>query len=191
MKTLKTLRFVVSRLLIAVVLFITACDKNDKDKEKGFYFDEKTFTSEWNAWEAQKIENYSFTLEGKLPYWNYTRDIPMYGYKVNIVVRNGVMESFEYIGDVPHSDVDGSILEPEFTTISGIYQGIYNGAQYQKEWWSENTDSGALLSTSYNIKYDANLHIITYFEPTSQWAPNSIVDTTAHAVKISNFTVLN
>lgn len=185
---------VANQLLIASVFCLIACnsDKDGFSNGKGFHFDEKTFTSEWKTWEDQKIENYSFTLEGALPYWNFlTRDIPMHAYKVNVVVKNGVMDSFEYVGDVPHSDEDGSILEPEYTSISDMYQKIYNRAQSEKEWWNENTDQDHIISTEFVIRYNADFHIITFFEPVSQWAPDLIVDTTAHSVKISNFTVLN
>jgi len=186
MKSLKRiLRITFGVLLIASVICITACDKDDK----GFYFDEKTFTSKWNKWEDKKIENYSFIMEGELPYGNFTRYIPLYKYKVKIVVKNGVMDSFEYIGDIPH-DYDGAILEPEYTSISDMFQKISDWAQAHKEWWYENPSPSNLISTVFDMKYDKDLHFITFFEPVSKWKPGTIVDTHAHAVKISEFTIL-
>ena len=188
MKTLKrTLHITFGVLLIASVVCITACNKTD---DKGFYFDEKTFNSEWDKWEAKKIENYSFVMEGELPYWNFTRYIPMSEYKVKIVVKNGVMDSFEYIGNIPH-DYDGSILEPEFTSISDMFQKISDLAQVYKGEWNKNPNPSLLISTMFDMKYDKNLHFITFFEPVSKWKPGTIVDTTAHAVKISEFTILD
>jgi hypothetical protein len=156
---------------------------------KGFHFDEETFIKEWNAWKNENILNYSFTMAGKLPYWYFPRDIPMYGYKVKIIVRNGVMYSFEYIGDVPYLDGESSVLEPEFTSISDIYQKISNRAEEEKEWWEKRPDEAGIISTSFEVRYDPQLHYITFFEPTSKWESEWIVDTTAHSITISDFTV--
>jgi len=163
----------------------------ETEKEKGFIFDEKTFNSEWNKWKSNDIKNYSFTLSGKLPYWNFSRAIPLHDYKVNIVVKDGVMDSYEYIGDVPHKDGEDeiSILEPEFTSISDMYQKISNSAKDEREWWKNNS-GGGLVSTKFEIKYDKQLNYITFFEPVSEWKSGYKVDTTAHAVYISNFNIL-
>ena len=177
-------------VLVATVIFVFfACDLENLDE--GFYFDEKTFIAEWNAWENKGIKNYSFTMTGELPYWNFSRAILMYEYKVNITVKNGVMDSFEYIGDIPHGENENSILEPEFTSISDIYQKISDGAKEEREWWEKHSGEGGIISTKCEIKYDPQLHYITFFEPTSKWKPDYIVDTTAHAVAISNFTALD
>jgi hypothetical protein len=47
------------------------------ESERGFYFDEKTFTAEWNIWKNKNIKNYSFTMTGELPDWNFSRAILM------------------------------------------------------------------------------------------------------------------
>jgi len=180
--------FVAILVFVGIFLF-SAC--NLPETEEGFYFDEKTFNSEWNKWKNNNIKNYSFTLTGKLPYWYFSRAIPMYDYKVNIVVKNGVMDSFEYIGDVPYGEYDGeTILKPEYTSISDMYQKISDSAKEEKEWWNNYT-GGGIISTEYEIRYDKQLNYITFFEPVSKWKPDYIVDTTAHAVNILNFSILN
>jgi len=180
-------------IFIAVWVFIGlfgffACNL---ETEKGFIFDEKTFNSKWNEWRKNDIQNYSFTMVGELPYWNFSRDILMYEYKVNIVVKNGVMDSFEYIGDIPYEDDGISILEPEFTSISDMYQKISDSVKAEKEWWGKNSGEGGFVSTTFNINYDPQLHYIIYFEPVTEVKSGWILDTTNHAVNISNFAVLN
>jgi hypothetical protein len=160
---------------------------------KGFIFDEEKFNAESKAWENINIKNYSFVLKGKLPYWNFSRAIKMYNYEVKVIVKNGAMESFEYIGEnPPRQDRDSDeIMEPEYTSISDMYQKIYAMAQDEKQWWKENTGDKHILSTKFEIKYDKNSHYITFFEPVSRWKPDVIVDTTAHAVTVSDFTILD
>jgi len=184
-------------------------------QDRGFFFDEETFTTNWNAWENKNIKNYSFTMTGKLPYWDFSRAIPLYEYTVNIIVKNGMMNSFEYIGDAPRKEDGTSILEPEFTSISNMYEDISQRAQAEKEWWDKNTGGGifsskfniknnewwkgwwknntegGIISTKFDVKYNEQLHYITFFEPVSEWESGWIVDTTAHAVTISNFVVLD
>jgi hypothetical protein len=177
-----------------VVLFIFVCIFGFAGcyigQNKGFYFDEKTFASEWDAWKNNNILNYSFTMTGELPSWNFSRAILMEKYEVTIVVKNGVMDSFEYEGDAPKTEDGASILEPEFTSISDMYEKIHDRAEYEKEWWKEYT-GGGIISTRFEVKYNTKSHYITYFEPVSEWESGWIVDSAAHAVTISNFTVLN
>ena len=106
--------------LLFVIGFIgfSACELN---ADRGFSFDEKKFKSNWNSWDKNDIENYSFTMAGRFPYWNMPRAILMYHYEVNIVVKNGTMASFEYIGNnVPYNEDGKTIMEPEFTSISDM-----------------------------------------------------------------------
>ncbi|MCL2558558.1 MAG: hypothetical protein FWE09_08775 [Treponema sp.] len=166
-------------------LGFSACDSFPQN---GFIFDEKTFNSEWNKWESGNVLDYSFTLTGQFPYWDMARAILMFDYEAHIIVRNGVLDSFEYVGEnVPYRE--GVILTPEFTSISDLYRKISDSADKEKAWWSNNSGRG-IISTAFNVKYDSQLHYITFFEPLSRWKPGWIVDTTAHAVRISNFTVL-
>ena len=173
-------------LLAFIVLFVfSTCDL-----EKGFFFNEEKFNSEWNKWNDADIQNYSFTLNGKLPHWNFSRAILMFEYEVNIIVKNGQMESFEYIGNIPHNEEnEESILEPEFTSISDMYQKISDRAKKEKDWWKNDSGNGGFVSTTYNIKYAPQLHYITFFEPVIEVESGWILDTTNHAVRISNFIV--
>jgi len=179
--------FISITLLSALMFFcFSACSL---ENEKGFIFDEKTFNSEWNKWENRNILNYSFTINGQFPYWNMPRAILMYVYEVNIIVKNGLMESFEYIGNnVPHDE--GNILEPEITSISALYQKISDRANAEKNWWKNNYGNG-IISTTLNVKYAPQLNYVTFYEPVSNWKSGWIVDTTDHAIRISNFTVLD
>lgn len=173
-------------------------------KRKGFNFDENTFTAEWNAWKNQNIKNYSFTLSGELPYWDFpeqnaSRAILMYDYTVDITVKNGEMDSFEYIGRTPFEydgnpplgEDEASPLPPEYTSISDAYQKIYDRAHEEKEWWNNYSSNGHIISTSFEMKYNPQLHYITFFEPVSTWQPNTMVDTTAHAITISRFKIFD
>ena len=184
MKTTKS----ILGLLIAGIMCITSCNK---DNYKGFYFNEKAFTSEWNKWKDTKIENYSFVMEWELPNSHSgTRLIPLYKYKAKIIVSNGVMHSFEYIGNVPH-DYEGLVIEPEFTSISDMYQKIFDMAQIYKEWWYENPNPNGVISTKFEIEYDKNSYFIKFFKPVSRWEPDWIVDTLEHTVMISEFTIIS
>ena len=172
---------------------VTAC-ANWENSDRGFQFDEKKFMSEWDAWNNQNITSYSFILEGKLPYWNWnsSRAIYMEKYEVKIIVKNGIMDSFEYIGKTPHDEIEEkSILPPEFTSIPDLYQRIYDWAQEEKQWWKEYPGDGHIISTKYDIKYNTELHYIKFFEPVSRWKSGVIVDTTAHAVTISDIVLLD
>jgi len=179
--------YIVLLVFFGLLVFSTC----NLETEKGFHFDEKKFNSEWNKWTEKNIQDYSFTLNGKLPYWNFSRAIPMLEYEVNIIVKNGEMESFEYIGEIPHDENDeNSVFEPEFTSISDLYQKISDRSREEKEWWNNYSGNGHILSTEYVIKYNSELNYVTFFEPVSNWKSNVEVDTTAHAISISKFVVL-
>jgi hypothetical protein len=142
-------------VLLSIGLFVfSACILETENLDKGFYFEEETFAAEWNIWKNQNIQNYSFTMTGKLPHWNFDpqRAILMRDYKVDIIVKNGIMDSFKYIDDVPYED-ESSILEPEFTSISDMYQKISTMAENEKEWWNEYSGEEGIISTTYEIKY--------------------------------------
>jgi hypothetical protein len=189
-------KIVERNIFLAFLVFIgllgfSACNMKMENLNEGFSFDEKTFASEWDEWKKKNIQNYRFTLAGQLPYWNFSMAILMQEYKVNIVVKHGVMNSFEYVGDIPYKDGETLILEPEFTSISDMYQKISDRAKEEKEWWMQYSGDGGIISTIFKIKYDAQLHYISFFEPVSEWKRDYMVDTTAHAVTISNFMVLD
>jgi hypothetical protein len=100
------------------------------------------------------------------------------------------MDSFEYIGDVPYEE-DDKIFEPEFTSISDMYQKISDRVKEEKEWWEKYSGEGGFVSTTFKIEYDPQLHYITFFEPITKVESDWILDTTNHAVTISNFTILD
>jgi hypothetical protein len=160
---------------------------------EGFYFDEEKFMSEWDIWKSQDIKNYSFTLEGKLPYWYYTKAIPMYGYEAEIAVKNGIMNSFEYVGEAPHNERgDKSILEPEYTSISDMYQKIYETIKSCERDWEERLNkpnNGCFVSKRYDIKYDPKFHYIISYKPITGVASGCIMDTTEHEVTVSDFSI--
>ena len=167
MKTAKRiLRITLRGLLIASIMCVAAC-KKDNNEDNRFYFDEKTFISERSKWEAQGIENYSFVME-----WEYP---DLYKYKAIIFVKNDVMDSFEYIDDVQYDYFD-AIVDPEFTSISDMYQKIFNRAQRCKE---------SSISTRFDLEYDENSNFIKSFRS------DAIVDHWAHTVIVSEFTIIN
>jgi len=177
--------FIITLMIILLSFGFSACDLSSG---KGFNFDEKTFSSEWNKWENRSILNYSFTINGQFPHWNMPRAILMYNYEVNIIVKNGILYSFEYIGEnVPYDD--GEILKPEFTSISDLYRKISDRANEEKIWWKNNSGNG-IISTTLNVEYDPQFNYIIFYEPVSNWKSDWIVDTTDHAIRISNFTIL-
>jgi hypothetical protein len=57
--------------------------------------------------------------------------------------------------------------------------------------WKRKAGGGRIISTAFKIHYDTQSHYITFFEPVSKWKPDYVVDTTVHAVTISNFAVLD
>jgi hypothetical protein len=187
-------RNVFTALLISMVFsgFVGCNPDFDKDEDNGFYFDEKTFSSEWNAWKAKDIKNYSFTMAGELPHWDFlgARAVLMSKYEVNITVKDGTMDSFEYTGNVPQGE-DGTIFEPEFTSISDMYEKIAHRASEEQKWWEEYSGEGGFVSTTFVIKYDPQLHYITFFKPVTKVKPDYILDTINHAVAVSDFMVLD
>jgi hypothetical protein len=187
-KIMKRIVFIAILVFISVFLFL-ACDIESFGLEKGFNFDEKTFNSKWSSWQNNNIQNYSFTMTGQFPHWNSPRAILMYDYEVNIIVKNGIMDSFEYIGiNIPYED--DLIMKPAFTSITDMFQKIYDNARIERDWWKNNSAKG-IISTTFVLEYDPVLNYIKYFVPVSNWESGWIVDTTAHTVTISNFTILD
>jgi len=108
--------------------------------------DKEKFKSEWNLWKSKDIKNYSFKLKGDAS--------PMTdAYEVAIIVKNGIMDSFEYIGKKPN-------MEPEYTSISDMYQKIYNEIMDYENQELENCH----LVVQYEMEYDQESHYITNFE---------------------------
>ena len=186
----KIMKNFISITLLSTLIFslFSACSL---ENEKGFIFDEKTFNSEWNKWENRNILNYSFTISGRYYGEIMPRALWSCEYEANIIVKNGFMESFEYIGkNIPYDVYDDNIVEPEIKTISAIYQTIADRATEERNWWKNNSGNG-IISTTLIVKYDPQLNYVTFYEPVSNWESGLIVDTTDHAINISNFTVLD
>jgi hypothetical protein len=163
-------------------------------EDHAFYFDEEKFKSEWNAWKSQDIKNYSFTLKGELPYWNYPRAknyvaaILMFPYEVRIVVKNGIMDSFEYIGKIPYNEgSNDSIYGPVYTSISDMYQKMHDQIKRHKSEFL-NDSRGCIISWRHEMKYDPKYHYITRYNPTYRTDSGCIVDTTLDEVTVSDFT---
>jgi hypothetical protein len=175
---------------LLLIFSLVLCFCSSESPDDGFYFDEKKFMSEWNSWKNQDVKSYSFTLKGELPSWLYTKDIHMDGYEVKIIVKNSIMKSFEYIGRVPYQEGNSElILEPEYTSISDMYQKIYESIKDCERYWKETSDKGCFVSTRYEIKYDPEFHYITSFKPITRVAPGCILDTSEHEVTASEFSI--
>jgi len=159
-----------------------------------FYFDEEKYISEWNFWKSQDIKNYSFTLKGKLPYWNYSRAkvmakdyvalIPLHGYEVEITVKNGIMYSSEYIGEAPTNS------EPVYTSISDMYQNLYyqiKHGEFENMYKPHAND--CLISRQYEIEYNQEFHYITRSKPIFKFKSGCTADIVIDEVTVSNFTI--
>jgi len=185
-------------LLLLACLILCFCS-SEKEKTVAFYFDEKKFKSEWDIWKSQDIKNYSFTLKGELPYWDFPplypkakatimTVYPAYPYETKITVKNGVMDSFEYTPHEPISITPNPDVEPEYTTISDMYQKMYDNIKGWESSLPEFTD--CLASWGYEIEYNQEFHYITSFKPTWKRLEDCIFETTAHEVTASDFTIL-
>jgi len=169
-----------------------------------FYFDEEKFKSELDIWKSQDIKNYSFTLKGELPYTLYPRAKNYYGailmhkYEVKITVKNGIMDSFEYIGEVPY-DMDYSsenpflqqiVFEPEYTSISDVYKKMYEQIK-NHEFELLRSASDCIISMRYEIEYNQESHYITRYKPIFEIYKGCIMDTSLHEVTVSDFTIVS
>ena len=162
--------FIIFCILITVII---SCDDKLKNDDNGFVFDEKTFMSHWDAWNMQNIKNYSFSLEQSYSFWFNSRGVPDWNtYKFKIIVKNGLMDSFEYnVYDYDDNHVEGN-FDPPFTSITDMYQKIYDWAQQEKQNWKNSVYDGMFLSTEYNMEYNSELHYIAFFGIADVWHPN-------------------
>ncbi|MDR2582598.1 MAG: hypothetical protein LBC75_03865 [Fibromonadaceae bacterium] len=198
----------IKKLACAIVasIVLLACDDTGTNVNSAghpaFYFDEEKFKSEWDIWKSQDIKDYKFTLKGKLDYKFFPKAkrydrliglIPMYPYEAKIVVKNSIMDSFEYIGKTPY-DIDysaeypfenRSILKPEYTSISDMYKKMYD--QIKNSELELPRFAGCIISMRYEIKYNQEFHYITSYNPIYEIEPGCILDTTLHEVVVSDF----
>ena len=170
---LKALSFI---CILGVSIVIIGCN----DYLEDFNFDEKTFMANWNAWNNQNIKNYSFTLEES--FYGIARGVPdLSSYEWKIIVKNGVMDSFEYFfyeGDYFPEESYKSV--PPFTSISDMFQKIYNDVNAQKEYQRKRPDR----TVEYILKYNNELNFITFYT-VNVYIPNM------SAWPMSPFRVLN
>jgi hypothetical protein len=141
---------------------LTGCPPEKNDNSDNFdndiTFDEITFMSKWNTWNNNNIKNYSFTLEES--FYSISRGLPdPYSYEFKILVKNGVMDSFEYFVyyDGKPFEVNENSLPP-FTSISDMYQKIYDDVQNTKKFLKD-----SIYSYEYKLEYDSELYFITYY----------------------------
>jgi|GEM_PF-2337157 len=191
------------KYLLSIFLLILCSCSSEKEKTPTFYFDEKKFKSEWDMWKSQDIKNYSFKLKGKLDADFFPRPkakskdeligtIPMYPYEAKITVKNGIMDSYEYIGiTYPGTEIILTPnVEPEFISISDMYQKIYDDI---KDWESilQTKFKNCLVSWGYEVEYDQKYHYIKRSKPTGKISEDCLFETTKHEVTASDFTILN
>ncbi|MDR2594354.1 MAG: hypothetical protein LBC87_06255 [Fibromonadaceae bacterium] len=181
-------------LLLLACLILCSCSTEEKTPD--FYFDEKKFMSEWDIWKNPNIKNYNFTLDMKDYNYIVSRAKKYYGapynYKVEIAVKNDTMDSFKYIGKAPHEN--GAIVEPEYTSISDMYQKIYDEIK-NHELEFLNRPQGCTIERRFEIKYNQEFHYITHYQPTfgkiSGCSDYTIdFETSLYEVFISDFTIL-
>jgi len=187
-------------LLLLACLILCFCS-SEKEKTVAFYFDEKKFKSEWDIWKSQDIKNYSFTLKGELPYWDFPplypkakatimTVYPAYPYETKITVKNGVMDSFEYTPHEPISITPNPDVEPEYTTISDMYQNLYyqiKHGEFENMYKPHAND--CLISRQYEIEYNQEFHYITRSKPIFKFKSGCTADIVIDEVTVSNFTI--
>jgi len=195
-------------LLPIFFLILCSCssEKEEKEKTPAFYFDEQKFKSEWDIWKSQDVKNYSFTLKGELDFTLFPKSIakshdglieywPMYPYEVKIVVKNGIMDSFEYIGVNPPDAPEISLIpnpdvRPKYTSISDMYQKMYDRIKDWERDFSRFAEY-CLAYFKYEIEYDQEFHYITRYNPDWGIIPGCIFETSEHEVLVSDFIIVN
>jgi len=136
-------------ILSVFCLVLLSCSSSEpKSTDSGSSaYDEEKFKSEWDIWKDQDIKNYSFTLKASIDG----------NYEVAIIVKNGIMDSFKYTGKTPNGD-----LEPEYTSISDMYQKIYDNIKYDEIKIQESSKCSRFAE--YETAYDQKFHYIKNFE---------------------------
>ena len=147
------------------VLFLILCSCGFEE-EVDLHVDKEKFISEWNAWKSQDIKNYSFTLKEE---WQVGD-----AYEVAIIVKNGIMDSFEYIGKAPD-------FKPGYTSISDMYQKIYDEIKY----YENKKESRCISSVRYEMEYHQEFHYITNFE--ARYGARSCIGMNGVEITVSDF----
>jgi len=177
-------KYVFSIVIIIMGIFcliITGCP-NDKSME-GFNFDEKTFMSNWNSWKAQNIQNYSFVLHGGTGSYN-NQIMPLDAhmpFSFKIFVIDGIMDSFEIV-------TNGGIGTPPFTSISQMYQSIYDSVQETKKWF-EKSGHEVINSITINVGY-GSMHYIKSYGRTYDYRKGHEVSENGLSYGVSDFQII-
>jgi hypothetical protein len=145
----------------------------------GLNFDEEKFMSEWNSWNNQNIKNYSFILHGGTGSFNnliMPLDAhPPFSFK--IIVLDGVMDSFEII-------INGGV-NPPFTTISHMYQRIFDEIQATRKWFNEGGNE-VINSITINIGY-GSMHYIAFYGKSYDYKEGHEVSENGLSYGVSDF----
>ena len=165
-------------VICIIVIAVIGCDDELSDFDKRIHFDddrfrfeEEKFMTSWDAWNNLDIKDYSFKLKigSDDSYRSFASSrstgIPhnLGGYEYNIIVKDGKMDSFEYIP--PLNWKDDSLSSPYFTSISDMYQKIYDEAQARKGF----SGDGRAESMGFSIEYDSDLFFISFFTIYAIW----------------------
>jgi hypothetical protein len=157
--------------------------------ENDFYFDEETFLSEWDSWNNQNIKNYSFILhegvggfEGQFLINNLIMplDAPM-PFAFKIIVKDDIMDSFEIIES-------GGMNTPYYTSISHMYQSIYDNVQAAKKNFEE-SGYEYLKSITVHIRY-GSMHYITFYGKSYDYKEGYEISENGLTYGISDFQII-
>jgi hypothetical protein len=170
--------------MVLTVMFITfsAC----KEASNGnFHFDEKKFMSEWNSWNNQNIKNYSFLLHGGVGDGNKYNlimplDAPM-PFSFKIIVKDNIMDSFEIIES-------GGKNTPNYTSISHMYQSIYDEVQTAKKNFNE-SGYNYLNSITVNVSY-GSMHYISYYGKSYDYKKGYEISENGLSYGVSDFQII-
>jgi hypothetical protein len=143
-------------LAIFIIIGFIGCELDKPNSN--FIFNEEAFMSNWKIWNDQNIKNYSFTLI-KGNWWSNSREIEMpYILEFEIIVRNGIMESYVLNGvDEPYDNE--WLPSPSFSSISDMYEKTYENIKTLKKWYEDNPDNYSLRE--FIIEYNNELNYIT------------------------------
>ena len=171
-------------------------------KNELFYFDEETFHAEWDKWKERDLQDYSYIITGymhpyRFDYEDNARALLMYKYEAKVTVKNGEFDSYEYFNSTDPRFTDDPVLFEEnrvesltFTSISQMYQSIYDQAKEQKANVDEIKNNSGMKSFRFILRYDSGLHYPSYFYPSIESEPGWIWDTVFHEVTISGLAPL-
>ena len=184
--------------MVLTVISFFGCEIED-NFNSNFNFDEKTFLSNWEAWNKQNILNYSFILhrnsnmlgnnfsliDNTTPLLNLATPLEMATpYSIKVIVKNGIMVSFE---EVSNPSGEGG-LTPGFTSISIMYQNLYDGIQDSKKLFIEGGHDFT-KSVTIHIGY-SDIHYITHYSRAYEYKPGYELAANGTVYGISDFQIV-